>query len=399
MPAALDPRRRSSDFSRNGVRRVWALTAAALAWLVLGVGGLHGQALPDTTPADAQRITRRLADLRRESQDLAQQARTLVGDIRRLEIERDIQNAEAARADAAAARVRRQRDAATLRLAALEARRVDEQPTVDAQLVELYKTRRGGYARLLLGAADAREFARTARAVSALAEVSRQRLDRHQQTLDALRRERGTLERAVEDLRAKEASADTARRRADRALADRAILMNRIDGQRDLYARYMGELQVAYDRLQAQVASGEKARLDGSPAVPLGPFKGALDPPVRGRVVGRFGDGQRPGGAAVRNGVDYAVPERSAVRAVHGGTVAFAGPFAGFGTLVILDHGGGYSLYGYLASTPLAQGERVESGAEVGVSGLGPDGRPGVYFELRVEGQPVDPVQWLAARG
>ena len=63
------------------------------------------------------------------------------------------------------------------------------------------------------------------------------------------------------------------------------------------------------------------------------------------------------------------------------GSVGFAGPFTGFGTLVILDHGSnGYSLYGYLASTSLKQGDTVETGAEVGRVGLAPAGPPTVVF-------------------
>ena len=74
-------------------------------------------------------------------------------------------------------------------------------------------------------------------------------------------------------------------------------------------------------------------------------------------------------------------------------------PFAGFGTLVILDHGGNsYSLYGYLAGLRVQQGQRVEAGQELGRVGIPPVGRPALYFEVRVDGRPVDPVQWLQPR-
>jgi septal ring factor EnvC (AmiA/AmiB activator) len=84
---------------------------------------------------------------------------------------------------------------------------------------------------------------------------------------------------------------------------------------------------------------------------------------------------------------------------MHGGTVAYADAFSGFGTLVILDHGQEvYSLYGYLESASVERGQAVDSGTEVGRVGSAPAGRPALYFEIRVDGRSVDPVQWLKVR-
>jgi septal ring factor EnvC (AmiA/AmiB activator) len=113
--------------------------------------------------------------------------------------------------------------------------------------------------------------------------------------------------------------------------------------------------------------------------------------------MGRFGQTSgRLGGTAVRNGIEIAAAEGSPVRAVHGGTVVHAGPFTGFGTLVILEHGSSnYSLYGYLASASVQQGAMVDAGAELGRVGLAPAGPPALYFEMRIDGNSIDPVQWL----
>jgi septal ring factor EnvC (AmiA/AmiB activator) len=90
-------------------------------------------------------------------------------------------------------------------------------------------------------------------------------------------------------------------------------------------------------------------------------------------------------------------PEGRAVRSVLSGSVAFADSFSGYGNLVILDHGGSnYSLYGYLGSMEVSWGDSVPAGARVGTSGASPGGNPALYFELRVDGEAVDPVQWLS---
>jgi septal ring factor EnvC (AmiA/AmiB activator) len=53
------------------------------------------------------------------------------------------------------------------------------------------------------------------------------------------------------------------------------------------------------------------------------------------------------------------------------------------------------SLYGHLASIGVNKGDRVLPGATVGLSGRNPAGNPALYFELRIDGTPVDPLQWL----
>ena len=76
--------------------------------------------------------------------------------------------------------------------------------------------------------------------------------------------------------------------------------------------------------------------------------------------------------------------------------MVFAGPFTGFGQLVIVDHGQqAYSLYGYLSTLRVQRGTTIEEGAVVGEAGDAPDGTAAVYLEVRVDGRPVDPLQWL----
>lgn len=350
---------------------------------------------------DAQRITDRIRALQREAERLAGESRTLVGDLRQREIDRDIKAAELKQAEAAMADAERTLQATTTRLSDLEVQRINQLPDLKAQLVDIYKRGRSGYARMLFTAGDFRDFARATRAVSALSAINQRRVEEHRQTLEALRQERASFEQMAEELRAKTSAARRAKAAADGAVASATYLIRQIDSRRDLTAQYAGELQEAYTKLQQQVTALATEKPAGeSVAVPLRPFQGALDWPVQGRIVGLFGQpSNRLGGSAVRNGIEIAADEDTAVRAVHGGAVGYAGPFTGFGTLVILDHGSnGYSLYGYLASTPLQQGQTVETGAEVGRVGLAPAGPPTLYFEMRIDGRSVNPVQWLKPR-
>jgi septal ring factor EnvC (AmiA/AmiB activator) len=349
---------------------------------------------------DAQRIAERIRSLQQEAERLAGEAKTLVGALRKREIERDIKVAQLEQAEVAMREAERALQETTTRLSDLEAQRVNQLRDLEAQLVDVYKRGRSGYARLLFTAGDLRELARATRAVGALSAINQRRIDAHRRTLEAVRRERTAFEQKARDLRATTAEARRAQEASDRAVASASELITQIDSRRDLTAQYVGELQEAYTRLQQQVTALSAGTSPAAAAVPLRPFQGALDWPVPGRTVGPFGQpSSRLGGSVARNGVEIAADEDAAVRAIHGGTVGFAGPFEGFGTLVILDHGNdGYSLYGYLSSTPLTLGETVRTGAEVGRVGLAPAGPPTLYFELRIDGRPVNPVQWLKPR-
>jgi septal ring factor EnvC (AmiA/AmiB activator) len=56
---------------------------------------------------------------------------------------------------------------------------------------------------------------------------------------------------------------------------------------------------------------------------------------------------------------------------------------------------GAYSLYGYLSALEAARGAQVDAQTVIGSSGRNPSGNPALYFELRIDGKPVDPLQWL----
>jgi len=371
--------------------------AAAVVAAALTAALLQAQATP-SNDSQGQRITERIRALQREADRLAGEARTLVGDLRKLEIERDVKAEQAKQAAAEAATAQQTLRETTDRLATLELQRLAQLPDMKQQLVDVYKRGRSGYAQMLFGARDLREFARAARAIASLASINQKRAEEHRRTLDALSRERASFAQRARELQTREASARQARTEAERAVAARTARMTEIDSRRDLTAQYVGELQVAYDKIQQQLDASEGK--GDAVAVPLLPFRGALDWPANGRISSRFGQSEgRLGGSAVKNGIEIAATEDLPVRAVHGGTVAFADAFTGLGTLVILDHGGNnYSLYGYLGSVSVQQGASIETGAEVGRVGASPAGPAALYFELRIDGKPIDPVQWLRPR-
>jgi septal ring factor EnvC (AmiA/AmiB activator) len=355
-------------------------------------------ALDAQTPAEIRALSRqaeqRIKELQAESDRLAKQTGSVLGELRKLEVERAIKTEEMKKADAELAAVTRELDEVTIRLKTLEAQRLAETPGIRERLVEIYKRGRAGYLRMLLAAEDVRAFGRMSRGVAAVAELDRLRFDVHRQTIRAERAAQTEIDTRRKAFAAAQSEARRAKAAVDRALAAQNARLDALDRQRDLAARYVGELEAAQAQLEKQVVAAAPGSV---PSLPLAPFRGSLDWPLGGRVISRFGrNAAQFGTAIIRNGIEIAAATGSQARAVHGGTVAYAAPFTGFGTLVIVDHGASaFTLYGHLSEAIVTPGTRVNRGTVVGRTGRSPAGLEALYFELRIDGRPVDPVQWL----
>ncbi len=137
-------------------------------------------------------------------------------------------------------------------------------------------------------------------------------------------------------------------------------------------------------------------RFDGNPFDQL---KGKLTLPVKGEVANQFGT-PRPDSTVLWKGLFLRTSSGQAVKAIAAGRVVFADWLRGFGNLLIVDHGKGYmSLYGNNETLYKQVGDMLHGGdivAAVGNSGGNEDS--GLYFELRHESKPLDPMKWLAAK-
>lgn len=349
--------------------------------------------------SQSDRAAARIKALQAESDRLAAQARTVFGDLRKLEIDREIRQQEVVKTELELARVTTARDEIAGKLKALEQLRVAQTPAVKERLVELSKRGRAGYVQLLLAANDVRALGRMARGVAAVAELDRVRLETHRRTLAAERDALNELDRERDAVAQLTRDATSARAAVEKAVAARNRMLAELDERRDLAAQYVAELQQAQVELERTIATTD-AR-PAAAALPIRPFMGDLPWPLKGQVSARFGrvPAGRFGTSIVRNGIEVAGVEGAVATAVHEGTVAYAAPFAGFGTLVILDHGGSaFTLYGHLQEAVVSAGTNVSRGAPIGRIGVTPSGGAALYFEVRIDGRPVDPLQWLTRR-
>jgi septal ring factor EnvC (AmiA/AmiB activator) len=208
--------------------------------------------------------------------------------------------------------------------------------------------------------------------------------------------------------------------------AERALVLKRLAGQVAKGKREIGRLKRDEERLtrlvqeiaqalaaneakKAREREAEKAAsvrrgtpveqiADASLSARAFPsLKGRLKLPVKGELMNRYGSPREEGGTVWR-GLFIRTAVGELVRAVADGRVVYADWLRGFGNLLILDHGGGYmSLYGYNEGLLRRGGDGVKGGdavAQVGASGGAEES--GLYFELRHDGKPFDPLRWVA---
>jgi len=348
------------------------------------------------TEALARRATERLQALPREADKLTTEERTLIGDLRKLEVDREIKIEELRQIASDGARVAEDLLANEQRTRELEAQEATSRPEQRSRLVDIYKLGQGRYLRLLLSTSDVRQVGQASRTLAALAKIDHDRVVSRQRTLTELRATRLTLEDRRRRLSLLRASAERAEAALTQAARARNDLIRDIDNRRDLNAQLAGELQAAQQKLQGtlrDIAAG--APVDAA-SLPIRPFRGDLDWPV---MLAGNRRATKSGTSPIASGIEIPAAEGAAVSVVHDGVVAFAGPFGGFGNLVIVEHGPQtFSLYGNLLEMSVAKGDRLERGQPIGTVGLAPAGAAELHFELRIDGQSVDPLQWLRKR-
>jgi murein DD-endopeptidase MepM/ murein hydrolase activator NlpD len=189
------------------------------------------------------------------------------------------------------------------------------------------------------------------------------------------------------DLEAKQAE------QADAVAADLATLNSKLDTVDATIAEFNDEL----DGLEAE--QGRIEQLIKEEASQRGTAPSVLVRPVPGAITSGFGMRLHPilGYTRMHTGVDMHAGYGEPIKAAATGRVILAGPYGGYGNAVIIDHGGGMTtLYGHQSSLNVSYGDEVSAGdviGYVGSSGLATG--PHLHFEVRINGVPVDPEDYI----
>ncbi|MCI0450791.1 MAG: peptidoglycan DD-metalloendopeptidase family protein, partial [Candidatus Latescibacteria bacterium] len=185
----------------------------------------------------------------------------------------------------------------------------------------------------------------------------------------------------------------------------RQTVLAGIRSEKSKHAKAIEDLEAAQAELQALIDDIIARGTAGKDLPPTGEFaamKGRLLWPVAGKIIRGFGKHTHPkyGTVTMNNGVDIRAPAGAPIVAVATGVVEFVDWIDAFGKCVILNHGGGfYTLYAHVATTMVAQGQKVGRGqaiAEVGDTGS-LEGYV-CHFEVRRGRLAMNPAEWLGKK-
>jgi septal ring factor EnvC (AmiA/AmiB activator) len=296
----------------------------------------------------------------------------------------------------------------------LQKQRAGQEQALSRRLRAMYKVHaQGGALPLLLSGDDQVARAVAVRHLTSLAALDARLIQEYRGTSDRLddrRRREETRQRELADLKS---DAKREQTEADRDAAQRRVLLAKVRDERAYHERLVGELTEAARRLEAfigdlQARQRRLARVPppkggvAPPGLGFGTLRGRLPWPTEGRIIAAFGAQVHPrfGTRTFRNGVDIEANEGRDVSAVFTGHVIYTGWFKGYGNLIILDHDNEYyTLYAHMAEVGVKEGDDVRQGQRIGTVGdTGSLEGPRLYFEVRYQGKPQDPEQWLRQR-
>lgn len=350
----------------------------------------------DGQPSDAREQA--LAEIRSEVRRLekrlqATQAResTLGAALERTEVELELQRQQLAEATTALELSIERAAQADQRARELAITFAGVQENLRRRLAGLYRLGRQGYLRLFLSLEPEGTLLPAIRQLRYLARRDRALIDRYRDTRAALEAERKALaaeQVSIAEWRAEEQARNDALR-ATRAR--QARLLRQVEQERRALSERTEALVEKARKLTAFIGAlvGDQATLEGQP---IQDFAGVLDWPLTGPVAIPFGPRKDPRyrTEVPHNGIDITVAPGVDVRAVYPGEVLFAGAFEGYGQMVVVHHPGRvFTLYAGLVDVGVAKGDVLSLGSVLGSSA------ETLYFEIRRENVPEDPMRWL----
>ncbi len=416
MSGHTRPTRMSSRRCRRPLPR------SGLAWTVAFLTfGILLTVMPDGTLGQDRAPANRIQQQRKHLREVSEKEGSILEAME--EIDRAVQEQEA-RLEA----LRRKQKEVEQRAASLEKERQALEQELAARrlylqqrLRALYKYSTKGFLQAMLGGGSGTERLKRIRYLHQIVRRDMELLDRHRQALARLAEVRKEIE--VERLQVEELTRQV---ESQMALAQqerqrKQQLLAQIRREKTMTRRMIAELELAASALEKQVSQlppsrarsetptasrgTSSSRATGAPSTAgnqagFRSQRGRLPFPVKGGKVTRtFGRYKTPGMKTYdfHRGVDITAPAGVPFRAVFRGEVKLAKWFKGYGLLMIVDHGQGYhSIYAHASRLLKQPGDKVETGEVLGLVGdTGSFQGPYLYLEVRKNGKPVDPLEWI----
>jgi len=263
------------------------------------------------------------------------------------------------------------------------------QTRLRSRIVAMYKMGRVGYLPYLLSPDSYTDFMRMAKFLKVVIDYDANLLRNYKAQWLAKRQYQEKLERDVRRLKSIKAEQEGKKMEILNARAEKRTFLKVVRRQKAVYRTLIQELEERESELQRLVNRLEKeAREGGVHGLNFMGHKGRLSLPVSGNII----PGKRGRGILIE------APKGSPIRSVFSGRVIYSGWFEGYGNIIILDHGDKYyTVSAHAAKVLKKANERVAQGEVIALVGdTGSITGPSLYFEIRYQGKPQDPLEWLS---
>ena len=280
---------------------------------------------------------------------------------------------------------------------------------------DIYINGRLSYIDVVIGSKDFSDFANRL-------EVLKRIIDSDITLINEIKKERAEIEahkQKLETDRAKlvelEKAALAKQAEIEQKKAERNVVLQKAQNDRATAMQAIEELNASSAQVSAMLKERQAARAAAAAVAAAaaqtsaGQGQGASDNwvqgtgqlgwPVSGEITSPYGYRVHPiwGTTIYHSGIDIGVDEGTPVHAADGGVVVWSGWMGGYGYAVVIDHGNGLStLYGHNSELAVDEGQSVAKGQVISYAGsTGNSTGPHVHFEVRVNGDPVDPMGYL----
>jgi len=231
-----------------------------------------------------------------------------------------------------------------------------------------------------------------------IAQQDSQMLQEYLMKLKKIKQDKSSLYKVRAKLVSLKKNTVSKKREIEKTKKEKSVYLKKIKRKKNLSVKFRKELLAAsnnlnslIDKLLMKLVSGE--------GLDISDKKGRLNLPLKGRILNKFGRKRvkEYESYIVYNGINIRVRRGTPVQAVFDGKVLYTGELEGYGNLVIVGHGMEYhSLYGHLDSIKVAANKVVKTGEVIALSGdSGSVEGETLYFELRKNGKPIEPVRWF----
>jgi len=278
---------------------------------------------------------------------------------------------------------------------------------LEGRLRQIYKHRLTGYLEILFNSESFSDFLTRFRYIKNILSLDAEVINDIRQQMEKIEDHKINLENREEILNLLKKEVEKEKENIEFSIKGRKSIIDKIDSQKEVYLKSLKELEQSSQEIKniieriykQQEGDSKEVSQKEVPAITLKPKKGILALPIQGKLISGYGRQKNTefNTDTFNSGIDISAPLGQVVHSAGAGEVIYTGTIKGYGQIIIIDHGGRTTtLYAHLSKILVDIGDRVIKEQTIGqVGDSGGVSSPRLHFEVRVEGKPTDPMNWL----